>query len=279
MQRARPWVGGVVVKAKDVMSREVVSVDKDERLDQVLETMRKNRMSKLVVMERGALVGIVTDGDVADELGAIKNRGVPASHLHASSAMRRAFATCSAESDVAAALPLLLEDGTGILPVVHDRTCVGVVTASDLLRFVDSPAPLESFMTHHVHAVQPTDRVVHARRLMVDHQVERLPVLDAGRLVGILGEGDIANGLARFKETVRDSHQSAALQRFLVEDVYQRRVVTAPPDATAREAAKRMLEEDVGSLPVLRGDRLVGMVTRSDLLRLVPTSARASQHA
>jgi len=264
-----PWPLAKRVKVKDVMSREVVTVDKDERLDHVLETMRKHRMSKLVVVEKGKLAGIVTDGDIADELGAIKNKGVLASHLHASSAMRRQFVTASADTDIEKLVPQASEDGAGLVPIMHDSTCVGVVTASDLLKLVTSTARLESLMTAKVLAVQPTDRVVHARRLMVDHHVERLPVLDDGKLVGILGEGDIAFGLARFKESVRDNHQASALQRFLVEDVYQRNVVTGALDMTAREAAERMLKEDVGCLPVMRGDRMVGIVTRSDLIATI----------
>ncbi|MFA5860230.1 MAG: CBS domain-containing protein [Candidatus Thermoplasmatota archaeon] len=260
----------VPVKVKDIMSREVVSVDKDARLDSVLETMRKHGMSKLVVTDRGVLAGIVTDGDIADEMGAVKNRGVPASHLHASSAMIRSFTTTTPEEDVHVVLADLLQQGIGIMPVMHEKACVGVVTASDLLRLVDGAKSLEALMTPHVHAVQPSDRVIHARRLMVDHHIERLPVMDDGKLVGIVGESDIANGLAKFKDTVSDHHQPAALQRFLVEDIYQRNVITAPAHSTAHEAAQRMMEHDVGCLPVMRGDRLVGIVTRSDLLKLVP---------
>src|SRR5581483_7153217 len=105
-------------------------------------------------------------------------------------------------------------------------------------------------------------------RLMVDHHVERVPVLDGGKLVGILGEMDVALGLARFKDTVADRHQPSAIQRFLVEDVMTQTVKTATPETTARDAALRMKQEDVGCLPVLRADRCVGIVTRSDLLPL-----------
>src|ERR1051325_2831922 len=246
--------------ASDLMSREVVSVDKDERLEQVIDTMRKGRMSKLPVLEKGKLVGIVTDGDIADELGALKNRGVPTSHLHASSAMRKVFATCEPDAPAARVVELMLESDVGLLPVVHGPTLVGILTASDLLRLVKSERPLQDVMTTKVHAVEPTDRVIHARRLMVDHHIERLPVLSGGRLAGIVGEMDIVAGLARFKHEGRGKHQPAALQRFLVEDIMQQNVVTATPDARVREAAERMVKEDVGSLPVLRGDRLVGMV-------------------
>lgn len=254
------------MKAKDVMTRTPLSVDKDERLDHVLETMKKNRVSKLVVLEKGRLVGVLVDGDVADELGAIKNRGVPASHLHASSAMRKKFPTVSPDAELAQVRQLLVDEDVGMLPVVHDHDVLGVITCSDLLRFVESPKPVEDVMTKQLHVVAPTDRVIHARRLMVDHHVERLPVLEGGKLVGIVGEMDVALGFARFKESVSDKHQPAALQRFLVEDVMTRTVTTATGETTVAEAARRMKQEDVGCLPVLRGERCVGIVTRSDLL-------------
>jgi CBS domain-containing protein len=254
------------MKAKDVMSRHVVTIDKDDRLEAAMERMRKERMSKLVVLEKGRLAGILSMGDIADELGAIKNRGVPTSHLHASSAMRRRVPTCTPETPLAEVVRTMQEEDLPLLPVVHDATCVGVVTASDLLRRVDGASQLATVMTETVHVVAPTDRVIHARRLMVDHHVERVPVLDGGKLVGILGETDVAWGLANFKDTVKDKHQSASLQRFLVEDIFQRRVVTARPEETLADGAKRMVGEDVGCLPVLRGDRLVGIVSRSDLV-------------
>lgn len=257
------------MKAKDLMTKDVQTIDKDERLETVLDNMRKHRVSKLVVTEKGRVVGVVTDGDIADELGALKNRGVPASQLHASSAMRRKFATATPEADVATLVDLLVEQDAGIVPVMHDDVCVGVVTASDLLPHVRATTALSDLMETRVHAVSPTDRVIHARRLMVDNHVERLPVLDAGRVVGIVGEGDIAWGLARFKDTVADNHQSAAIQRFLVEDVMQRQVVTATPEMSAVDAVKLMRARDVGCLPVVRGERIVGIVTRSDLVRLV----------
>lgn len=250
------------------MTKDVLTVDKDDRLQQVLDMMVKHRVSKLVVLDKGKAVGVITDGDVADELGAIKNRGVPASHLHASSAMRRKFPSVHVDTSAGQILDMLVEQDAGLLPVLHDGVPVGVVTSSDALSLVESTKALADIMTAHLHVVGPTDRVIHARRTMLDHHVERLPVLDAGRLVGIVGEIDIALGLARLKDTVADHHQSAALTRFLVQDVLQPRVISATPEMNAKDAIALMRKSDVGSLPVLRGDRLVGIVTRTDLLKL-----------
>lgn len=255
------------MKAKDLMTKDVLTVDKDERLETVLSLMQKHRVSKLVVQEKGKVAGVVTDGDIADELGAIKNRGVPATHLHASSAMRRRYPHVSPDAELRQLLDAIRADDAGLVAVMHDATCVGVVTASDLVQLVKATKPVSDIATTQVHVVSPTDRVIHARRLMIDHHVERLPVLDGGKLIGIVGEGDIATGLARFKSTIADNHQPAAIQRFLVEDVMERAVVTAPADLPCAEAAKLMKQRDVGCLPLLRGDRLVGIVTRGDLLK------------
>lgn len=257
------------MKAKDLMTKEVLAVDKDERLETVLDTMTKHRVSKVVVVEKGHIVGVLTDGDIADELGAIKNRGVPASHLHASSAMRKKFPSVAPDADIRSVVEMLIEEDAGIVPVVMDHVCLGVITASDALSLVTSDKPLADIATNHLHVVSPDDRVIHARRVMMDHHVERVPVLDHGKLVGLVGEMDIARGFARFKSTVADKHQAAAIQRFLVKDIMQQTVITGTPEMTARQAVVLMKKEDVGSLPIMRGERITGIVTRTDLLRLI----------
>ena len=257
------------MKAKDLMTKDVLSIDKDERLQTVLDTMVKHSVSKLVVVDRKEVVGVITDGDIADELGAIKNRGVPASQLHATTAMRRKFPSATTDTEIPRIMELLIDDA-GIVPILHEKHAVGVVTGSDALTLVTSTKPLADVMTTQLHAVSPSERVIHARRMMLDHHVERLPVLDNGKLVGLIGEIDIAVGLARLKGSIADNHQPAALMRFLVQDVMKQTIITATPETSARDAVALMRQKDVGSLPVIRGDRIVGIVTRSDLLKLVP---------
>jgi CBS domain-containing protein len=184
--------------------------------------------------------------------------------------MRRDPPTIGPESDVGAALAAMRRDGVGLLPVVHDGAVDGVVTKSDLLALVTSDKPLSEVMSPRVVTVQADDRVVHARRVMLEHEVERLPVLQAGKLVGIVSEADIALGLARLKDEVPTNHQAAQLKEFRVADVMVPAPVTAPADLAAKDAARLMRERDVGGLPVTNEHgKLAGMVTRTDLLKLV----------
>lgn len=261
------------MKVKDMMTRDVLSVDKDERLETVLDMMRKHRITKMPVLENGHVVGVISDGEIADELGALKNRGIATAALHASSAMRRTFPTLAPEQSVLDLLKIAQEEDVGLIPVVHDRTPVGVVTKADLLPLVKSDRPLRDIMKTQLHAVDPTDRVIHARRVMLDHGVERLPVLSGGKLVGIVGETDVAFGLQQFKKKYADHHQSEQIKRFFVEDIMVRNVVTATPDTKAADAARTMHDQHVGALPVLHSTgKIAGMVTRTDLVRLIPVA-------
>lgn len=258
-------------KVKDIMSRDVVAVDKDERLERVLDLMRKHRVSKIPVTEAGKLVGVVTDGEIAEELGGIRSKGKPASALHASAVTVRDVKTVTPESEWEDALDLLQDNPVGMLPVTHDGTLLGVVTKADFLPFVESARPVADVMVRSLHAVAPTDRVIHARRVMVDAGVERLPVLEAGQLVGVLTETDLAFGFARFKAEYSDNHQKHQLKEFLVQDIMVRKVVSVAPETSVSAAAKRMRDEHVGCLPVVNGTgRIQGMVTRSDLIATVP---------
>lgn len=257
------------MKAKDVMTRAVIHVDKDDRLPTVLEMMKKGAPSKFPVMEDGKLAGILIDGDIADELGATKNRGVATAQLRVTTAMRRHTETAAPDTPLAELLFRMLDKDTGMMPVVENGKILGVVTASDLVKRVTSERPVSEFMTTRLFTVTPTDRVIHARRLMLDHHVERLPVTDGGKLVGIVGERDVAMGLWDFRERVPLNHQGAQLKEFLVQHVMRTQVVTIDAMTTAAEAAQRMVKEDVGSLPVTQGDRVTGIITRTDLLRLL----------
>ncbi|MBI4392371.1 MAG: CBS domain-containing protein [Euryarchaeota archaeon] len=256
------------MKAKDLMTTDIISVDKDEKLEMVVSTMRKARISKVPVTEKGKLVGVITDGSIADELGSIKTKGMQASALHASSAMTKEFHSVGPDAEFGDIIEICKKDNVGLLPVVENGRLQGIITKADILKFVDSHAQLHTVMQRTLHAVHPGERVVHARRMMLDHGIERLPVIEQGKVVGMVGEYDIALGLDEFKKKYPPNHQAAQLKNFLVDDIMVRNVISARPETSIRDAAKTMLEKDVGALPVVDGTgKIAGMVTRTDLIR------------
>ncbi len=121
-------------------------------------------------------------------------------------------------------------------------------------------------MTTDVLSVDPQNSVATAIRLMRTGQLRRLPVVQDGRLVGIVTSGDVRR-ITGMSSVVRDpSGDNFLWQHIPVANVMTLDVVTTSPDTLIAEAARLMIERKIGGLPVVEHDKLVGILTTSDLL-------------
>jgi predicted transcriptional regulator len=113
---------------------------------------------------------------------------------------------------------------------------------------------IQDVMTAKVMTIEAHDSIANARTSMRHARVHQLVVTGQhGQVVGVLGAADL-NG---------------APDAGRVEDFMSRRLLTVGPDTTVRAAAALMRAHAVGSLPVMQGQRLVGIVTVSDMLKVV----------
>lgn len=256
------------MKVREVMTTDLITVDKDRNLKDVLHVMQQNNVTKLPVVDAdGNLLGIVTDGRIADKLGRAHNKDIQTGTLRASSVMEKDFLLAHPDEPLDTLLKDVGRPGPTMVPVVQGKRLVGVITKSDLLPFVESTQRIGDIMRREVQAVEAGERLVHARRLLIDHDIARLPVLAGGHVEGIIAEHEIANAFAGFKEA--DGHvQKAMIREMHVGDWMKRDVITAGPDMSCTDAAARMREHHVGALPVVDGDGTIqGIVTRTDLIR------------
>jgi acetoin utilization protein AcuB len=115
---------------------------------------------------------------------------------------------------------------------------------------------VEAFMTRDPETIHPHETLAVAREKMDRGRFRRLPVVDdAGKLVGILAEGDLRAHVGYLDGT----RVTAAM----VENP-----VTLTPNDSVERAAEILVERKIGGLPIVdEGDRPVGMLTESDLLR------------
>jgi CBS domain-containing protein len=258
------------MKIKDIMTKKVVLVNKNDDLRYIIDLMEKHEFTKLPVVDDGKLVGIVTDNKIADKLGSIKSKGIPAARMHASSVMDKEFHSIGVEDDVETILKTVGQPGLTMLPVCDRHRLVGVVTKADLLPLVTGNQNIREILREEIHAVSPEDRVVHARRILLDNDIARIPVVEEGTVVGIIADREIAISLANIKKSFSKGHQHHRLRELLVRDVMQIPAVTASVDVTVKEAAEKMIEHGVGCLPILDGEqKLIGIVTRTDLVKML----------
>jgi CBS domain-containing protein len=116
-----------------------------------------------------------------------------------------------------------------------------------------------------------------ARLLMRERRVRRLPVVDtAGQLVGIVTEGDINRVSDSPATDVRDYNLYHHVFDLPIRDIMTREVVAVAPDTPITEVAQRLLERRIGGVPVLQGRQVVGVITESDLFRLMVAQEAAN---
>lgn len=123
------------------------------------------------------------------------------------------------------------------------------------------------WMTRQVITVGPADSVSHAMLVMKEKRIKHLPVVVNGALLGVLSDRDI-KAYTPSKATALDVYEiNYLLARAAVKEAMGSRLVTTTPEAPVEEAALLMLENDIGCLPVLEGDVLVGIISDRDIFR------------
>ena len=117
-------------------------------------------------------------------------------------------------------------------------------------------------------SVTPEMSVTEALRLMNDRKIRRLPVLDGqGNLVGIVSDRDLllASPSPVTSLAIWEIHD--LLSKLTVEKTMTREVITVTEDTPLEEAARIMVDNRIGGLPVMRGKAVVGIISQSDLFK------------
>ncbi len=126
-------------------------------------------------------------------------------------------------------------------------------------------------MTGAVVTVTPQTGVKAAAALLVEHGFSALPVMDGGKLVGIVTEADLMplESTPDPRSHILPLPAGRPPVAGAVAEVMTSKVVTLPPDADAAQAAQLMLAHGLRSIPVTVDGRVVGIVTRRDLMRVL----------
>ncbi|OHV78799.1 CBS domain-containing protein [Ensifer sp. LCM 4579] len=139
----------------------------------------------------------------------------------------------------------------------------------------------KDFMTRGVISISPEHSISHAARIMLENHISGLLVRDdEGKLLGVLSEGDLLRraelGAAAWRSSTEKLHVPAESftksHSWRVGDVMTRKLITVDGDTPLDRVAAIMAANEVNRVPVMQGDGVVGIVTRSDILRAVATS-------
>jgi len=127
---------------------------------------------------------------------------------------------------------------------------------------------VRDLMTTDVKVLQRNDRLTIADDLMQQERIRHLAVLDdvGEAVVGVVSQRDLFRGALARALGYGEHAQQKLLDALVVKEVMTNDPVTIAPDASAEDAARLMIERQIGCLPVVDGGRLVGIISETDFL-------------
>ncbi|MGA2318803.1 MAG: CBS domain-containing protein [Thermodesulfobacteriota bacterium] len=128
---------------------------------------------------------------------------------------------------------------------------------------------IRDMMTKNPVTVDSETLVMDAQKIMKENNVRRLPVVDKGKLLGIVTKHDILEASPSPATSLSVHELNYLLSKMKVKEIMKKNPVTLTPDTPFEEALKIGQEKKIGSFPVVENGKLVGIATESDIVRFL----------
>ncbi|HRW82429.1 MAG TPA: CBS domain-containing protein [Methanothrix sp.] len=245
------------------MSKDPVSVEEGDFVTRARQLIRDNQLRGLPIKDgEGLVAGIVTDRDMLKISSTRSNVTVSGFSVEAP--------LVTPETDIEEAAKLLLSVNYAILPVVSsldDRRLLGVVSPIDIFSKIDpeklADKKVKETMNTETKTCGPQDSVTKVWDAMLDSDFTGMPVVDEkGRPLGMITRFDIIRtGGARIS---RDTREVMKVEKLMSTPLF-----SINSEASLRDAAKTMLDREIGRISVVDDGRLVGIIDRYDVIKAI----------
>jgi acetoin utilization protein AcuB len=128
---------------------------------------------------------------------------------------------------------------------------------------------IRDVMTRNPITVDPDTLVLDARKLMKENGIRRLPIVEKGKLVGIVTQHDLLEAAPSPATSLSIHELNYLISKMKVKEIMKKNPITLPPDTPFEEALRIGQEKKVGSFPVVENGKLIGMATESDIVRFL----------
>lgn len=276
------------MKIQDVMSEEVIIMQENELVSHARNLMLKHGLSRIIVNDsQGKPVGIVTEKDLSHKMRGNgpdwKRR--PIDKIRIGRVMSGDLITTGLDEDITAVVDLMLQSDISSIPVVDDEGLTGIVTKTDLLNFYKDKYSkrwkVSDLMSKDVVTVNENHSIAHVIDVMEENDIGKVVVIRDNQPVGIITPENISFASVEDQErgvTVekiyfirnsngRDKKNFRLISMLTASDIMKDDLTTIGQDEDATKAAEIMLKEKTSGISVVEGDEIVGIITKTDLIR------------
>jgi CBS domain-containing protein len=251
--------------------------------------MLKHGLSRVIVVDKDENpIGIVTERDLTRKLRgngpAWKRR--PIDKISIRRVMSNGLRTIEDNKDVKEAVEIMIRNKISSVPVLDPEGLAGIITKTDLMKFYVSKYAnrwkVSDIMTKDVVTVNENHTLTHVISVMEENSINGLVVMFDSEIAGIITPADISFAMVDDPETgvsveriyfVRqladggDKRKTREVSMLTAGDIMSEEFAKITPDADAVEAAKLMSEEGESHIPVVEGEELVGIITKTDIIK------------
>ncbi len=259
------------LSVKDVFSKEFSTVKENDTLSKCLELFKKEAPPVLsVVDEKGKYVGVIA------------LRWIVRARLNPSAtkvkSLMRAAPKIDPDVSLSKAAKLMIQSGVRQLPVFEKEKLRGFVTDETIIHGAVTEewgnTTIEQIMTKAPYTIETTRSVGAVLSLFREHNISHVPVVEKGKLVGIISTQDIIEHI--FQPNQRQTLGDIKGEKIQVLSIPAKGIMTTPvvtvaPETPLKEAETKMHKFNVHSLAVVSKERLVGIVTKLDFLEPIST--------
>lgn len=265
-------------------TRNVVTLPPTATIMEAIKIMTEKRFRRIPIADAGTrrLEGVITSVDIIDFLGGgrrnllVENRFkgnlLAAINEEVRQIMDTDVAYLHEKADFKEAVATMLKRSTGGLPIVNDDMHVIAIfterNAIELMGGIITNKTVDEYMTRNVKMVSTDTPIGQAAKVMVENRLRRLPVVKDGIFAGIVTASDIVHFLGRgeafSKLTTGNIHEALDQP---VGILVSKELIWTNPGTDMGKAMEIMLERKIGSLPILEGGLLRGIITERDFLR------------
>ena len=242
--------------AKEIMSHDVVTITPEASLDDAARIMGEKHIGSLIVMKHHTPVGIVTERDLLSKVIAY---GLFLGDEEVESVMSYPLVGVSVTAKIKDVAQMMINK-KGRLAVFDSGTLVGIITASDLIKSMpevpETEVQVDDYMTKDVVTAEETTLVISIARIMGKQRIGSVIVTRKGEPFGIFTERDL---LTDFLATGRDLYTE-------VGPACSWPLITISSGTSVHRAAATMVLKHIRRLPVVRDEKLVGIITARDLV-------------
>ena len=277
-----------------ILIKKPITVPPQTTVYDARDILLKYRIGRLIIQEDQKPVGIITEKDFVRYLSTSKR---PPSTVQIKDIMSKNLITLTADRTVSECASLMKQNKISSVVIVNDDyTLDGIITKTDLVSFflmIDSASLKASkIMTKKIITASPNDSIFEVQSILLNHKIGRVVVAKNQVPVGIITYRDFIP--AKLLDLQRDfiepeertevfwspyindlniSHPSYLLT-FTANDIMSKNIVHVEPTDPVYTCAIIMIRHGISGLPVVKNKKLVGIITKSDLVNILANSKK-----